>query len=413
MSMALDIDVSRYRSILSVPAFRLFWSTFTLSALGDSVTRFALTWYVWETTHSAQALGLLAFLYTAPVLAGGLLAGWLLDRYGSSRVMALDNLVRGIAVAAIPSLHLLGALQVWHIYVVVAIYGFLMMISLAGGPALIPDLVSKQQLATANAMETLVYTVSGVLGPPAAGLLIGRLGAPTLVAFDALSYFLFAAALLRISRSVRSKPVETAETSRGLLEGVRLLRSNPVLLSTTVMYMSANLGLGMAFVWLPVYADETLGGGPALFGILLGLMAVGELVSSLAAGALSLGLTLGALITLFQFLSGLSLVLVAAVQQTWAAGLGLGLLGLFSAPLTIWAQTLRMDIIPPELRGRTFALLRMLMQSANPLGGLLAGPLLPLVGIRAAIALSAGFVGLPGLAGSQVRELRTHRVETT
>ena len=97
-------------------------------------------------------------------------------------------------------------------------------------------------------------------------------------------------------------------------------------------------------------------------------MAAGELVSSLAAGALSYGITLGTLIALCQFLSGLSLALVALVQQTWAAAVGLTLLGLFSAPLTIWAQTLRMDIIPAELRGRAFALLRMLMQSANPLG---------------------------------------------
>jgi MFS family permease len=210
----------------------------------------------------------------------------------------------------------------------------------------------------------------------------------------------------------RSPHADPSQGSNNLLEGFRLLKGNPVLLSTTVMFMFANLGLGMAFVWLPIYSDETLGGGSALFGVLLGLMAAGELVSSLAAGALSYGVTLGTLIALSQFLSGLSLALVALVQQTWAAAVGLTLLGLFSAPLTIWAQTLRMDIIPAELRGRAFALLRMLMQSANPLGGLLAGPLLPLVGIQAAIALSAGFVGLPGLVGSRVRQLRTHRVES-
>jgi MFS family permease len=405
------LDFNSYRRILSLRHFRLFWSTFTLSALGDSVTRFALTWYVWEATHSAQALGLLAFLYTAPVLAGGLIAGWLLDRFGASRVMAVDNCMRGLAVAAIPSLHWLGALQVWHVYVVVGLYGLLMMISLAGGPSLIPELVSKEQLATANAMETLVYTVSGVLGPPVAGLLIGRLGAPTLVVFDALSYLLFAGALLRITRSTSAHRIPAAGDAHSLWDGFRLLRANPVLLSTTLMYMSANLGLGMAFVWLPIYSDETLGGGPALFGLLLGCMATGELVSSLAAGALRFRLTLGTLITLCQFLSGLALALVALVQQSWAAAAGMTLLGLFSAPLTIWAQTLRMDIIPPQLRGRTFALLRMLMQGANPVGGLLAGPLLPLVGIRAAIALSAGFVGVPGALGSRVRALRDQRVE--
>ena len=83
------------------------------------------------------------------------------------------------------------------------------------------------------------------------------------------------------------------------------------------------------------------------------------------------------------------------------------LFGLFNAPLTIWAQTLRMRIIPPGLRGRTFALLRMLMQSGNPIGGALAGFALPRFGLSATIVLSALFVAAPGLIGSRVRALRT------
>jgi hypothetical protein len=83
----------------------------------------------------------------------------------------------------------------------------------------------------------------------------------------------------------------------------------------------------------------------------------------------------------------------------------LALFGLFSAPLTIWAQTLRMQIIPEHLRGRSFALLRMLMQSGNPIGGALAGGLLPLVGMMAMIGLSGLLVGTPGLIGYSVKPL--------
>jgi hypothetical protein len=84
----------------------------------------------------------------------------------------------------------------------------------------------------------------------------------------------------------------------------------------------------------------------------------------------------------------------------------LALYGAFSSPLTIWAQTLRMQIIPERLRGRSFALLRMVMQSGNPIGGAIAGALLPALGLTAMIGLSALVVGLPGLIGYRVRELR-------
>jgi hypothetical protein len=114
---------------------------------------------------------------------------------------------------------------------------------------------------------------------------------------------------------------------------------------------------------------------------------------------------LGARIALAQILSGVSLALLIMESTFWAVASGLFLLGFFSAPLTIWAQTLRMQIIPVEMRGRTFALLRALMQGATPLGGALAGFLLPVMGMQMMIGLSSIVIGGPGLVGMQIKEL--------
>ncbi|OGO69794.1 MAG: hypothetical protein A2Z37_07770 [Chloroflexi bacterium RBG_19FT_COMBO_62_14] len=109
---------------------------------------------------------------------------------------------------------------------------------------------------------------------------------------------------------------------------------------------------------------------------------------------------------MFPAPSGLSVAGVLLGSRAWIVALSLALLGFFSAPLTIWAQTLRMRIVPPELRGRTFALLRTLMQGGNPVGGLLGGAFLPAAGVSGAVAISAALVGLPGAVGLKVRELR-------
>jgi MFS family permease len=139
---------------------------------------------------------------------------------------------------------------------------------------------------------------------------------------------------------------------------------------------------------------------------LLGFRAIGEVASSLAAGSLVLPLTLGVLICLSQLLAGASLTIFLFPGGIVAAVLGVILFGVFSAPLTIWAQTLRMKIIPPTLRGRTFALLRMLMQSGNPIGGAIGGAILPIIGIPLTIALAALFAGVPGIIGLRVNALR-------
>ena len=81
-------------------------------------------------------------------------------------------------------------------------------------------------------------------------------------------------------------------------------------------------------------------------------------------------------------------------------------LGLAGEPMTIWAQTLRMNIIPAALHGRAFALLRLIMQAGAPVGSAVAGLLLPMAGMAAAIAASAAAIGVPGLAGLAIRELR-------
>src|SRR5512138_1497812 len=117
----------RYRQIFQNRSFALFWSGFSFSVLGDAMTRVALTWFVYQTTGSAEALGWLMLCYTGPIVVGGLMAGSLLDRFDRRAVMMADNIVRGVAVALIPLLYAVGWLALWHIYAVAAVYGLLMM----------------------------------------------------------------------------------------------------------------------------------------------------------------------------------------------------------------------------------------------------------------------------------------------
>lgn len=396
-----------YQQIFQQLSFRRFWWGFTFSVLGDALSRVALTWFVYQTTHSAQALGWLMLCYTGPIMVGGLVAGPLLDRFDRRKVMIADNIIRGIAVGFIPLLYSLGRLALWQIYVVAAIYGALMMISLAGGPALVPSLVDSEQLATANALEMLSFTLGGVVGPALAGLLINRIGAANVVVIDVLSYFTFALVLANIQ--LKQEPVAVAQTERAALrlsDAVALLLNNKILFATTFMFMAFNIGGGLLSVCLPILADQRLHGGAALYGSLLSAIALGEVLSTLVAGSLVLPVALGALICFAQCLSGAALGLALLGPTVWSVSAGLFLYGAFSAPLTIWAQTLRMKIIPERLRGRTFALLRTLMQSGGPLGSALGGILLPWLGIPAMIILSGIVAGVPGILGYPVADLR-------
>ena len=162
---------------------------------GDGMTRIAFIWFVYQQTKSPTALGILMICYTGPVIVGGLSQAGRWTASTGASVMIADCLIRGAAIALVPLFHWLGILQLWHVYAAAAVYGLLMMVSLAGIPTMIPSLVSERQLAPPMRWRYLSYTVSGIAGPALAGLLIAAIGAPATVLIDVASYFLFALAI--------------------------------------------------------------------------------------------------------------------------------------------------------------------------------------------------------------------------
>ena len=213
---------------------------------------------------------------------------------------------------------------------------------------------------------------------------------------DVVSYLLFAAILFRLRLSLPA-PVKRASAPIG--DAVRLLFGNPILIATTFMFLIYNIGTGSVPVWLPIHVETHLGGGPELYGTLIGVIALGQIGATLAVGQIGNRVPLGLGIALAQAFSGLIIVLVILAPDALITGAIFFLWGIAAAPLTPWAQTLRMAIIPDAMRGRAFALLRMLMQSGRPVGGALAGFLLPAIGIAATVGVVGAMTVAAGIAG--------------
>lgn len=390
----------RYVSVLRRRHFGLLWLGATISLLGDGLTFVALIWLVLERTGGPADVGALVFWYTGPVIVGGLAAGLILDRFDRRRALMADNLLRGLAVASIPVASALGVLTTAQIFVVAGVYGLLYMVSLAGIPSLIPSLVPDDELETANALETVSFGVGGVGGPAIAGVLIGLVGAENVLVLDAMSYASFVACLafVRVPPSTGSEGRDIHPT-RGLGPAVRFLLRQPTILAITVMFMSANIGEGLLSVYLPILARDGLHVGAAGYGALAAAFTAGTLGGAVAVGAVRWRWPLGRSIAVAQVATGIVL-LALAVRPSFAPAIAiLASGGFLASPLTIWAQTVRMRLIPEAMRGRMFALLRTLMQSTPPLGGLLGGWLLAGGRLDVAAIAIAALIGIPGGIG--------------
>jgi predicted MFS family arabinose efflux permease len=301
----------------------------------------------------------------------------------------------------------LGALHLWQLYTVAGLYGFLKMANWAGVPTIVPALVDEDDLNTANAMESVSFGLADVAGPAVAGVLIAAIGAAAVLGVDAASYVVFIGFLLglRIPSIAAEEPASNASdggpAARGLRLGpaLRFVRRSPPVMATTLMFMGFNVGEGMMLVLIPVYARQQLGGGARTFGILLSAFALAALVGSGVVGSLNWRAPLVRSIAATQAIAGSCyLALLASPRLPLAIGT-LVLAGVFTSPMTIWAQTIRMRLIPPEMRGRVFGMLRTLMQSTPPLGAALGGVLLARGDLRATVVLVAGLMAIPGLVG--------------
>lgn len=381
-----------------------------MSAAGDSASWIALVALSLGRVHAS--LPLLVALYTAPVAVGGLAAGWALDRFDRRRIMITDSVVRGLAFASIPLAAVFGGLGAGQLYAVAVVYGLLKMIGLAGFPALIPSLVSAEQIDQANALETVTFGLAALVGAGLAGLAVATIGPTPVVAFDAASYLVMAACLWSVHglSSPAQRPAPSRTPGRGGADFraiARLVATNPVLRDTTIMFALFNIGEGALLVFLPHRAVE-LGLGSGGYGFLVAATTAGQLLAATLLARHTWTASLRISIILAQIIAA-SLVLLLVIGSAAVTVAALAALGICTAPMTAWAQSLRMRLAPAQAHGRLFALLRTAMQATPPAGAALAAFTLT-HGTLAVVAAVAAVMGLPALV--LARDLMTAATDT-
>jgi predicted MFS family arabinose efflux permease len=226
-----------------------------------------------------------------------------------------------------------------------------------------------------------------------------------------LTYFIFVGCLLAMRGGWGGEAVDhgagaaapsapgTPAASRGLGPAIRFIFSAPAIVAITLFYMSVNIAGGIATVVIPLYVRDVLHAGSETFGLLLSVLTAGDLVGLLVVGAVNWRWPLGRSIAWALFTSGLVLLLWLLQPPVIALCAILFVWGSLSSSLTPWAQTIRMRLIPPEMRGRVFALLRTSMQSTRPIGAVVAGLLLTQGSLAIAIVAMALLFAVPGFIG--------------
>jgi Na+/melibiose symporter-like transporter len=387
------------RSLLRHRDFRHLWAAETVSQVGTQVTLLALP-VVAVTVLDATPLqmGVLTALETAAFLLIGLPAGAWVDRWRRRWVLVTADLVRAAVLATLPLAYLLDALSLGQLFVVAAVTGTATVFFDVAYQSYLPTLVDRDQLVDGNGKLEASRAVAQVAGPGATGVLLRVLGAPLLIAVDAVSFLLSALFIGRIRR-VDTVPDRAARQPlrTEIAEGLGFVVRHPLLRRIVACTGTGNLFGSITSTLFVLFALRELGLSESTLGLALSAGAVGGLLGAATAARFARWVGEGRAIPL----AAATLVPFTALTPLAVLGAPVALLVLsmfgFSWSVVVYNVTqvsFRQRLCPPGLLGRMNASVRFIVFGTMPLGGLLGGVLGEWLGVVPALWVAVAGSGL-------------------
>ena len=390
--------------------FQLFFSGQLISLIGTWMQTVAQSWLVYRMTGSGLLLGSVGFASQIPVFLFAPLGGIVADRTNRKHVVIATQTVSMILAFILAALTLTHSVQVWHIFVLAALLGVVNAFDIPGRQSFLVDMVGKDDLMNAIALNSSMFNGARVIGPAVAGVLVARLGEGWCFFANGVSYIAVIAGLAMMNVHAPARVSANTSPWEHIREGFQFVeRTAPI--RALLMLLGVVSMTGMPYVVLmPIFADKILHSGGQEFATLIGSHDLGAVRLGILMGAAGVGALLGALtlavrtgvkglgrwVTVCCAGFGVSLILFALSKSFWLSVFLLLPVGYFIMLQMASSNTLIQVMVPDELRGRVMAVYSMMFMGMAPVGSVLGGALSDRLGAPLTIALG----GLAAIAGA-------------
>lgn len=376
--------------------FRLMFTGACISSIGTWMQNLAQAWLVLEISKSPFYLGLDAFLAGIPIFLFSLVGGVVADRVERRKVLLMSQYIQMGSAFVLTLLLLLNAVHIWEILCLSFVVGLAQSF---GGPAysaLLPTLVSKEDIPNAIAMNSIQFNVARVLGPAVGGLALEHLGA---VWCFGLNGFSFLAPIVSLTiLNARFLPEKTTESMlTSMKQGFRFIRHQGAMEGLVVLgFLITALGIPMT-TFLPVFAKEIFHGGPGTFTLFLCASGGGAVVGGLAVAFLGNIRNKGRMALLMLALSGAA-ISGFAISKSIPVSCVLLFVGGVSL-MTVFTNifSLVQLITANEMRGRVVSVYNTAFRGGMPMGNLVTGWLVPMFTAPVVLAVNGLLLVLLGL----------------
>jgi MFS family permease len=356
--------------------YYLLLSAYLTSSMGNWVYRVTLPLLVLHQTGSALSTSLVYVVEYLPFLLFSLPGGVWADRWNRRRILIGGDLGAGLIASVLAVLVLSDVRQLWPILLVALLLGCVEPVYHPAFQSFLPDITSKDNLGQANGWMQSGDNMMGMIGPVIAGVAISLFGYNATITFNALSYFVSAAAIALIGKVESpggAAPVKSSFRA-DIGEAARyIFRKNKLLLAGSLLFTGTNFATWIVQANFVYYLTSYRHLGPTALGLLLASQGAGAVIGAMLAGRLNKRYAAGRIIITTTAVAGCATLAMIPLRYPALIGIAWALLfGCASINMVSWF-TLRHKIVPANLLGRVVATTRMLAFTSIPLAALIGG----------------------------------------
>ncbi|HSU36904.1 MAG TPA: MFS transporter [Propionibacteriaceae bacterium] len=353
--------------------YRIYLAGSFVSNIGTWMQRVAQDWLVLELSNgSALAVGVTTGLQFLPMLLLTPYGGLIADRFDKRRILKITQSWLALCAAVLGLLAVTGVATTEHVYLLALLFGVGTAFDNPARQTFVSELAGPEHLPNAIGLNSATFHSARIVGPALAGLLIAAFGSGWAILSNAVTYAAFIAALLLIDARRLTITPPAARAKRQIREGLAYVRRHDkILLVMCVAFFVGTFGLNFQMT-SALMAQQEFGKGPAAYGVLGSIMAVGSLAGALMAARRRIAPSARFVVIMALVFSAIE-VAAGLMPTYWTFAAILPLLG-FAALLTLTAANASIQLgVDPQLRGRVMALYMMLLLGGTPIGSPILG----------------------------------------
>ena len=364
--------MTRFRA-LKHRNFQLFIVGQLVSLIGTWMQTTAQLWLVYDLTHSAALLGIFGFANQIPMLVLASVGGYVGDRYSRHRGVIATQTISMLLAFILAGSTLTHHIHEWSLIAITFLVGIVNAFDVPIRQAFFVEMVGKEDLPNAIALNSSIFNGARVVGPAIAGFAIAWIGEGWCFFLNGVSFFAVIVALLamRINK-VERKPSEESPL-QNLLQGFRYAMSDrPTRSALLLLSMLSLLGLQYS-VFMPIFANDVLHVGAKGLGLLMSAAGVGAVLGALQFAARTSYKGLAKWIAAMSVICAVGLIAFSQSHTFWLSCAVLFVVGFAATSQMAATNTTVQNRVPDELRGRVMAVYATMFMGVQPIGALLAG----------------------------------------